>query len=158
MKTKQIKLGRSPPTKSGAPRRNSSRKAAGIKPADELPALKHVEQELLEAWEYAQAIIEAVPPLLVLDADLRVKTANGSFYKNFKVAPPETENCLVYELGNGQWNIPKLRTFLEEVLPRHSFFRNFEVTHEFEGIGPRTMLLSGRQVDNLQRILLFIED
>ena len=160
MKTAHIKLSRSPPTKPGARRKNGSRKASPIKrpPAKGLYALKHAEQELQEAWEYAQAIIEAVPPLLVLDADLRVKTANGSFYKNFKVAPPETENCLVYELGNGQWNIPKLRTFLEEVLPRHSFFRDFEVTHEFEGIGPRTMLLSGRQVDNLQRILLFIED
>ena len=67
-------------------------------------------------------------------------------------------NRLVYELGNGQWNIPKLRTFLEEVLPRHSFFKDFEVTHEFEGIGRRTLLLSGRQVDHLQRILLFIDD
>ena len=78
-----------------------------------MPTLKQAKQELQEAWEYAQAIIEAVPPLLVLDANLRVKTANGSFYKNFKVAPPQTEDCLVYELGNGQWNIPKLRTFLE---------------------------------------------
>jgi len=64
----------------------------------------------------------------------------------------------VYELGNGQWNIPRLRTLLEKVLPRKSFFTDFEVTHEFEDIGRRTMLLSGCQVDHLQRILLFIED
>jgi PAS domain S-box-containing protein len=67
-------------------------------------------------------------------------------------------NRLVYELGNGQWNIPELRTLLEQVLPRKSFFKDFEVTHRFEGIGSRTMLLSGCQVDHLQRILLFIED
>ena len=89
---------------------------------------------------------------------LRVKTANESFCKHFRVSPSQTENRLVYELGNGQWNIPRLRTFLEEVLPRHSFFKDFEVTHEFEGIGRRTVLLSGRQVDHLQRILLFIDD
>jgi PAS domain S-box-containing protein len=64
----------------------------------------------------------------------------------------------VYELGNGQWNIPKLRTLLEDVLPRKSVFKDFEVTHEFESIGSRTMLVTGRQVDHLQRILLFIED
>ena len=116
------------------------------------------EQELKQAHDYAQSIIETVPPLLVLDADLRVKTANGSFYKHFRFTPPQTENCLVYELGHGQWNIPKLRTFLEEVLPRHSFFNDFEVTQEFENIGRRTVLLSGRQVGHLQRILLFLDD
>jgi PAS domain S-box-containing protein len=121
-------------------------------------ALNATEQELTQARDYAQAIVETAPPLLVLDADLRVKTANESFYKHFRVSPPQTENCLVYELGNGQWNIPKLRTFLDEVLPRHSFFNDFEVMHEFETIGRRTVLLSGRQVDHLQRILLFIDD
>lgn len=122
------------------------------------PAVKRTEQELEHAWNYAHAIIEAAPPLLVLDQKLRVRTANESFYKHFRVAQPQTQNCLIYKLGNGQWNIPKLRTFLEEVLPRHSFFKDFEVTHEFENIGCRTMLLSGRQVDHLQRILLVIDD
>src|SRR6185503_20126836 len=102
--------------------------------------------------------IETVPPLLFLDEELRVRIANESFCKCFKIPRGETVSRLVYELGNGQWNIPKLRTFLEEVLPRHSFFKDFEVTHEFEGIGRRTMLLSGQQVDHLQRILLFIDD
>lgn len=127
-------------------------------PREDFETLKRTERDLKEARDYAEAIIEAVPPLLVLDADLRVKRANESFYKHFRVSPPQTENCLVYELGNGQWNIPKLRTFLEEVLPRHSFFNDFEVTHEFEHIGRRTILLSGRQVDNLERILLFVDD
>ena len=150
-----MKLSRGRPTKPGA-----SRKLAlfGTAPDKRLESLEHIEHELKQARDYAQAIVETVPPLLVLDADLRVKTANDSFYKHFRVAPPETQDCLVYDLGNGQWNIPKLRTFLEEILPRHSFFRDFEVTHEFEGIGRRTVLLSGHQVAHLQRILLFIND
>src|SRR6185295_16631043 len=88
----------------------------------------------------------------------RVQTANASFCKCFKISHAQTLNRLVYELGNGQWNIPELRTLLEKVLPRKSFFKDFEVTHTFEAIGRRTMLLSGRQVDHLQRILLFIDD
>jgi PAS domain S-box-containing protein len=121
-------------------------------------AVQRNENDLKQARDYAQAIVETAPPLLVLDSRLWVKTANESFYNHFQVHPPQTENCLVYELGNGQWNIPKLRTFLEEVLPGQSPFTNFEVTHEFENIGRRTMLLSGRQVDGLQRIILFIDD
>jgi PAS domain S-box-containing protein len=128
-------------------------------PTEEHPdALRSTERESKQARDYAEAIIKTVPPLLVLDANLRVKTANESFYKHFRVSPTQTENCLVYELGNGQWNIPKLRTFLEEILPRHSFFKDFEVTHQFETIGRRTVLLSGHQVDHLERILLFIDD
>jgi|HubBroStandDraft_1064217.scaffolds.fasta_scaffold02937_2 PAS domain S-box-containing protein len=121
-------------------------------------ASNSTEQELREARDYAQAIIETAPPLLVLDPDLRVKTANESFYKHFHVSPPQTEDSPVYELGNGQFNIPTLRTFLEEVLPQRNSFDNFEMTHEFETIGRRTVLLSGRQVDGLQRIILFIDD
>jgi len=120
--------------------------------------LEVTERELTQARDYAQAIVETVPPLLVLDADLRVKTANNSFYKHFRVSPAQTEDCLVYELGNGQWNIPKLRTFLEEILPRHSFFNDLEVTREFAAIGRRTVLLSGRQVGQYERILLFLDD
>lgn len=121
-------------------------------------ALEGIEHESEQASGYAEAILEIVQPLLVLDAALRVKTANQSFYRHFRVVPAQTENFLVYELGNGQWNIPHLRTFLEEVLPRHSFFKDFEVTHPFEGIGCRTVLLSGRQVDDLQRILVVFDD
>src|ERR1051325_3631908 len=110
------------------------------------------------AHDYAEAILESIPPFLLLDSELRVKSANESFCEHFHVSRPETENCLVYDLGNGQWNIPQLRSFLEQVLPRKSFFRNFQVTHEFESIGRRTMLLSGRQVDHIQKILLLIDD
>ncbi len=117
-----------------------------------------LQKQLLDTRDYAESVIEAVPPLLVLDDKLCVQTANKSFCKSFKISSCETVGRLVYELGNGQWNIPKLRTLLEEVLPRKRVFKDFEVTHEFESIGRRTMLLSGRQVDHLQRILLFIED
>lgn len=117
-----------------------------------------LQKQLLDTRDYAEAVIEAVPPLLVLDDKLCVQTANKSFCKSFKISSRETVGRLVYELGNGQWNIPELRTLLENVLPRKNVFKDFEVTHEFESIGRRTMLLSGRQVDHLQRILLFIED
>jgi PAS domain S-box-containing protein len=117
-----------------------------------------LQSQLLATRDYAEAVIEAVPPLLVLDEKLCVQTANKSFCNSFKISARETVGRRVYELGNGQWNIPKLRKLLEEVLPQKSFFKDLEVTHEFESIGRRTMLLSGRQVDHLQRILLFIED
>jgi PAS domain S-box-containing protein len=108
--------------------------------------------------EYAAAIIEAAPPLLVLDEALRVRTANESFCKAFKISARQTLNRPVYQLGEGQWDIPKLRTLLEEVLPKKKFFKDFKVTHHFETIGRRTMLLSGHQVGHLQRILLLIID
>jgi PAS domain S-box-containing protein len=108
--------------------------------------------------DYAEAIIEAAPSLLVLDQDLRVKAANESFFKCFKIHSREALHRPVFELGNGQWNIPALRTLLKEVLPKKKLFHNFEVTHKFEDIGTRTMLLSGKQVDHLQCILVFIDD
>ena len=117
-----------------------------------------LQKQLLATRDYAEAVIAAAPPLLILDHELRVLTANEAFCKVFKIPFGETVNRRVYELGNGQWNIRKLRTLLEKVLPRKSFFKDFEVTHRFEHIGTRTMLLSGRQVDHLQRILLLVED
>ena len=101
-------------------------------------------------------------PLLVLDADLRVKNANRSFYEVFRVRREETENKLIYELGNGQWEIPELRSLLELILPKHSQFDDFEVEHQFPRIGRRKVLLNARQVvseDNRPKtILLAIED
>ncbi len=116
------------------------------------------ERKAKEARDYAEAVIESIPPFLVLDSDLRVLSVNDSFCEHFHVARVGTENCLLYELGNGQWNIPELRAFLDKVLPRNTPFRNFEVIAEFKNLGRRTMLLSGRQVEHLQRILLFIDD
>jgi PAS domain S-box-containing protein len=150
------KASRSQPGKQGDVRQSATLHLTA--PDQQSEALQRTERELQQALDYAEAIIETVPPLLVLDANLRVRMANESFCNCFKISSGETVGRLVYELGNGQWNIPKLRNFLEEILPRHSSFKDFLVTHEFEAVGRRTVLLSGHQVDNLQRILLFMED
>jgi chemotaxis protein methyltransferase CheR len=97
-------------------------------------------------------------PFLILDPDLRIVGANESFYKNFKVTKEETEGKLIYDLGNGQWNIPELKKLLEEILPEKKVFNDFEVSHEFPEIGLRTMLLNARQLDHTKQILLAIED
>jgi len=145
-------------TSAGRPAAVRGRTLLDISTPKPMDALKWTEQQPWESRAHDQAIKSAVPPLLVLDGDLRVKTANESFYRNFGVSPQQTEGKLVYELGNGQWNIPTLRALLEEVLPRRSLFNDFEVTHQFETIGQRTVLVSGHQVDNLERILLFLDD
>ncbi len=126
-------------------------------------ALRSSEQETKQARDYAEATLRTSPvPLLVLEKDLRVTTANEAFYQVFQVDPAGTEGRLVYELGNGQWNIPKLRELLDHVLPEHSAVRGFEVTHDFESIGHRTMLLSARRMGNQsgmpERIVLVVED
>jgi chemotaxis protein methyltransferase CheR len=101
-------------------------------------------------------------PLVVLDADLKVVKANHSFYQMFHIKPDETEGRLIYDLGNRQWDIPKLRELLEEVIPEHAVFNDFEVEHTFESIGRKIMLLNARQIytktSHTQMILLAIED
>ncbi len=101
-------------------------------------------------------------PLVVLDADLKVVKANHSFYKTFDVTPGETEGILIYHLGNRQWNIPKLRELLEEILPQNAILNDFEVEHTFETIGPKIMHLNARQIfgeqNHAQLVLLAIED
>lgn len=80
------------------------------------------------ALEYADRIIATLrEPFVVLGSDLRVRTANGSFYASFCVTPEDTQNRFIYELGNGQWDIPQLRTLLEEVLSNHHPVHNFEM-------------------------------
>jgi PAS domain S-box-containing protein len=121
---------------------------------------KRAEQE---TREYAESIVETVrEPLVVLDADLRVISANRSFYKTFKTKPGETAGQLLYDLGNRQWNIPKLRKLLEEILPTGTAFDNFEVEHEFKTIGRRVMHLNARRMpkktNETHFILLAIED
>jgi two-component system CheB/CheR fusion protein len=85
-------------------------------------------------------------PLIVLDAELRVQRANRSFYESFGVSEAETVNRFVYELGSGQWNIPRLRELLEDVLLQNHTFNNFEIDRDFPVIGPRSMLLNARRV------------
>ena len=96
---------------------------------------------------YAQNIVDTVrEPLLILDATLRVRSANRAFYQTFQVSSEETENRLIYELGNGQWDIPDLRTLLEDIVPKSSVFDDFELEHTFPVIGRRVMLLNARKL------------
>ncbi|WP_411281503.1 chemotaxis protein CheB, partial [Gemmatimonas sp.] len=129
----------------------------------DIDTIKRSERAVADERDYAEAILRTAPvPLLVLRADLRVNTANEAFYEMFRVDPTATEGCLVYQIGGGQWNIPKLRTLLEEIIPRDNVFNGFEVTHEFVDIGTRTMLLNARRLESAdgvpERILLAIED
>src|SRR5881227_2650505 len=97
---------------------------------------------------YAMNIVDTVrEPLLILDTTLRVRSANRAFYQTFQVSPAETENRLIYELGNGQWDIPALRTLLEDVIPTRSVFNDFELEHTFPIIGRRVMLLNARRLE-----------
>jgi PAS domain S-box-containing protein len=116
-----------------------------------------------EASEYAESIINTVrEPLIALDQDLRVVSVSRSFYDFFKVKPEETMGQLIYDLGNKQWDIPKLRELLETILPENNLFDNYEVEHDFATIGKRTMLLNARQIEQAMGkeliILLAIED
>lgn len=118
---------------------------------------------LQDARDFAESVIATIrEPLLVLDEQLEVVAANRSFYKVFRVQPRETIGRKVYHLGNGQWNIPELRRLLEDILPSNSHFDDFEVTHQFERIGTRTMLLNARRLyrepNRSKLILLAIED
>src|SRR6187551_2911372 len=96
---------------------------------------------------YAQNIVDTVrEPLLILDATLRVRSANRAFYQTFHVSPEETEGRLIYELGNGQWDIPDLRTLLDNIVPNSSVFDDFALEHTFPAIGRRAMLLNARKL------------
>lgn len=100
-----------------------------------------------ESWTYIKTVVNvAQDPVLILDSDFRVMAANESFYQLFKTEKKDTEKKLVYELGNGQWNIPALQKLLEDILPKNIFFKGFEVSQEFPLIGHKTMILSGRQI------------
>jgi two-component system CheB/CheR fusion protein len=112
-----------------------------------------------EARAYAENIIEAVSEsLIVLDADLKVISANRSFYQTFKFNPEETQGRFIYDLGGRQWNIPGLRKLLEEIFSNASTIDNYEVEHNFETTGPKTMLLNARLLASTQMILLGIMD
>jgi two-component system CheB/CheR fusion protein len=124
---------------------------------------KLAEQVILTARNYADSIVETVrEPLLVLDGQLRVILANQSFYRFFQVQPREVEQQLLYHLCNGAWNIPKLRSLLEEILPERSSFHDFVVDQEFPHIGRKMLALNGRRlVQKLEQpghILLAIEE
>lgn len=106
-----------------------------------------IERLSQENWTYIKTVINIVrEPVLILDKNLRVIAANESFYRMFQVDQVDTEHTLVYELGNGQWNIPALRKLLEEILPQNNFFKDFDVVHDFPAIGQKSMLLNARKI------------
>ena len=111
---------------------------------------------------FSQDIVNTVrEPLLMLDTTLRINSANRAFYQTFHVSPEETENRLIYELGNGQWDIPDLRRLLEDVVPKSSVFNDFELVHTFPVIGRRVMLLNARQLkagNHGELLVLAMED
>jgi two-component system CheB/CheR fusion protein len=114
----------------------------------EIDDAKRAHERLAYAKTCADIIIETVPtPLLVLDGDLRVRRATSAFCTQFRVAADAVEARLLYELGNGQWNIPALRSLLEEVLPKNAQVTDFKVEHTFPRIGKKTMLLNARRVE-----------
>ncbi len=111
------------------------------------------------ALHYMETLVEvARESFLILDHDLRVISANQVFYQNFQVSSEQTEKRLLYDLGNGQWNIPELRKLLEEILPQKKVVKDYEVSHIFEEIGRKTILLNARQIDTVQLIILAMED
>lgn len=117
------------------------------------------EDLVINAIEIFDTIKQA---LMVLNKDLTVVMANASFYKTFQVTREETEGKRIYDIGNGQWNIEKLRDLLEKIIPQSKAVNDYEVTHKFDHIGEKVMLLNAREIlrqDNRQEvILLAIED
>jgi two-component system CheB/CheR fusion protein len=128
----------------------------------DITTIRKTQQALADARDFAQAIVATVrEPLLVLSDSLHVVSANRSFCRVFETSPKETEGRLLYELGDGQWDIPRLRQLLGDILPEQTVLDDFEVAHEFPGLGKRIMLLNGRRLsrnDDEDLILLAIED
>jgi len=109
---------------------------------------RHSEADLKAIETYAQNIVDTVrEPLLILDTTLRVRSGNRAFYQTFQVSAEETEDRLIYELGNGQWDIPSLRNLLEDIVPKSSVFNDFELEHTFPNIGRRVILLNARKLE-----------
>ncbi len=134
---------------------------------EEITVINHelinLNELVTEERNYAEAIVETIhEPLLVLDKNLKVITANSAFYKTFRVKEQETEGKLIFGLGNKQWDIPELRRLLETILPKKYSLDDFEVIHSFENIGERTMRLNAKTIEREDRsknlILLAIED
>ncbi len=129
----------------------------------DIDAAKRVTQIASDAASYANAIVQTVrEPLLILNSALRVKAATRGFYKKFRMKAKETEGKLFHKLDHGQWNIPKLRELLEEILPRNSQVQDFEIEHSFPKLGRKKMLVNAHRVQregmDEQLILLSIEE
>jgi len=144
------------------PYRTSENRINGVAVTfNDITAIKELEASFQGAKNYAQSIVETVrEPLIVLNSAMQVISANRSFYETFHVTPQETEEKLIYALGDNQWDIPGLHQLLENILLRNTSFEDYEVEHDFPYIGRRIMRLNARRIrsykDNL--ILLAMED
>jgi two-component system, chemotaxis family, CheB/CheR fusion protein len=126
-------------------------------------AIRRLHEAVQIQREYAENIIDTLrEPILVLDRNLRVISANRSFYRTFHAKAEETAGSFVYALGNQEWDIPRLRELLEKIIPKNTFFEDFEVEHNFPRIGFKKMLLNARRIHQREGgeelILLAIED
>ena len=129
----------------------------------DITELKRATSSLEERTELSEGVIQTVrEPLLVLNDKLEVVSANPSFYRMFRVLPKSTEGRLLYDLGNGQWDIPELRNLLENILPQNTTVEDYPVEHDFPGIGRKRMLLNARRIlledKQRQMILLAMEE
>ena len=129
----------------------------------DITEVKRIQALADDAKEFAQSIVETIrEPLLVLDGDFRVVSGNKAFYETFRTSGQESEGVPVYELGNGQWNIPALRELLEKIIPEKSSFQDFRVEHDFPLIGHRVLVLNARRIEQRgsqpHLILLAMED
>lgn len=108
---------------------------------------RFVEHLWEKSWTYIKTVVDVVrEPIVILDKNLKVMTANEAFYRTFQVEQKDTEGKVIYKLGNGQWNIPSLRKLLENILPQNTFFKGFEVSHKFPFIGQKIMILNAREI------------
>ena len=145
--------------------KKAAQEAVTVKAAQEVAAIKTAQKAAIvkAAQEVAESLVNTVrEPLIVLDGDLRIISANDAFYNTFQVVKEKTQKQLIYDIGNRQWDIPKLRELLEDILPKNSYFNDYEVDHSFPTIGHKKMLLNARRVVAVNRqkpmILLALED
>ena len=114
----------------------------------DVTATKQAEAVLREAQAYFESIVQTVrEPLVILDRELRVVSANGAFYETFGITPAGSERQVIYALGNGAWDIPRLRELLEKILPTNSQFDRFEIDHVFPGVGRKVLVLNARRLE-----------
>ncbi len=123
----------------------------------------NLNEQVTEARDFAEAINATIhEPILILDGNLRIKSANKSFYKLFKLEAKDAEGTNLFHLDRKQWNIPKLRELLEEIIPKNAHFDEFELTQAFPGIGEKTLMMNGRlllqKTNQEQLILLAMHD
>ena len=114
----------------------------------DITKLKVAQEASKDALILAESIVESVRgPLIILDSTLKVQSANKAFYQTFSVIQKETIDHNIYNLGNGQWNIPRLRELLEKIIPENVSFDNFVVEHKFPDIGVQKMILNARSIE-----------